>query len=291
MKGIILAGGKGSRMLPLSRSLSKHLLPVYSKPMIYYPLSTLMLSGVRDVLLISSERDLRAFQMLLGDGKDFGLQITYGVQNEPRGIADAVILGEGFLKEEPFCLVLGDNLFYGSGVGDALGQHSPTRGATVFTQQVTNPSDYGVLELDSNGKVTGIREKPTLPPSNLAVTGLYFFDSSAVSRVGALTPSARGELEITSLNESYLDDGMLQIVTLPRGTAWFDMGTIDNLAVASEFVRTVENRQGLLVSSPHEVAWRRGWLTDSELLRIADEMAGSSYGSRLGALLSQNARS
>lgn len=260
MKGIILAGGSGSRLSPLTRHISKQLLPIYNKPMIYYPLSTLMLAGVREICLITAPRDLDAYQMLLGDGKEFGIQISYRVQVQPNGIAESLLLADSFLQESPCCLILGDNIFYGSGLGRQLSRLEIPEGARILGYQVSNPHEFGVAILDELGNVQGIVEKPAEIVSNIAITGLYFFDNTAVERTKTLSRSPRGELEITSLIQSYLNDKKLEFSLLPRGTAWLDTGTFDGLHKAASFVQVLESRTGLSIGNPRDVAVAQGWL-------------------------------
>lgn len=278
MKGIILAGGTGTRLHPLTIGVSKQLMPVYDKPMIYYPLSTLMLAGIRDILVITTPHDQEAFQRVLGDGSRFGVSLSYVVQPSPDGLAQAFLLGEEFLAGERAALVLGDNLFYGYGMGTQLRRYAEVDGAAVFGYWVKNPSAYGVVEVDASGRAVSLEEKPDQPRSNLAVPGLYFYDQTVVERARALRPSARGELEITDLNRSYLDEGTLHVEVLTRGTAWLDTGTFDDLAAAGEFIRTVQKRQGLSIGAPEEVAWRMGYLSDDELRERAEPLVKSGYG-------------
>ena len=278
MRGIILAGGTGSRLHPLTIGVSKQLMPVYDKPMIYYPLSTLMLAGIRDILIITTADDQPAFQRVLGDGSRFGVSLSYVVQPEPDGLARAFVLGEEFLAGEPAALVLGDNLFYGQGMGEQLRRFHDLEGAAVFGYWVNDPSAYGVVEMDDAGNAISLEEKPIRPRSNYAVPGLYFYDATVVERAKMLQPSARGELEITDLNRSYLDDSMLQVEVLTRGTAWLDTGTFDDLAAAGDFIRTVQQRQGLSIGAPEEVAWRMGYLSDEELRERAAPLVKSGYG-------------
>ena len=273
MKGILLAGGTGSRLHPLTKAISKQLLPVYNKPMIYYPLSTLMLSGIREILIVTTARDQHQFIDLLGSGEHLGLRIEYVIQDEPKGIAHALLLGEDFADGDNVALILGDNIFYGAGVGISLKSYAAKTGATVFAQKVTDPSRYGVIEVDDSGNPIALEEKPMKPKTDLAVTGLYFFDNSAFSRIKTLKPSSRGELEVTDLNLSYLKSGSLNVYRLPRGTAWLDTGTVESLAQASEFVKVVESRQGLMIGCPEEIAWKLGYLNDKEL-----EVLAASYG-------------
>lgn len=278
MRGIILAGGTGTRLHPLTIGVSKQLMPVYDKPMIYYPLTTLMLAGIRDILIITTPHDQAAFQRVLGDGSRFGVSFTYVVQPSPDGLAQAFILGEEFLAGERAALVLGDNLFYGQGMGTQLRRYTEVDGAAVFGYWVKDPTAYGVVEMGADGRALSLEEKPADPRSNLAVPGLYFYDETVVERAKALEPSARGELEITDLNRTYLDEGTLQVEVLTRGTAWLDTGTFDDLAAAGEFIRTVQKRQGLSIGAPEEVAWRMGYLSDDELRERAEPLVKSGYG-------------
>lgn len=281
MRGIILAGGAGSRLHPLTLGVSKQLMPVYDKPMIYYPLSTLMLAGIRDILMVTTPHDQDAFKRVLGDGSRFGVHLEYVVQPSPGGLAQAFILGEDFLEGDRAALVLGDNLFHGQGMGAQLRQYTMVDGATVFGYWVNDPRSYGVVEIGEDGRAISLEEKPSEPRSNLAVPGLYFYDSTAVDRAKLLKPSHRGELEITDLNRSYLEDGSLKVEVLTRGTAWLDTGTFDDLAAASEFIRTVQHRQGLSIGAPEEVAWRMGFLSDDELRERARSLLKSGYGKYL----------
>jgi len=285
-KGIILAGGSGTRLWPLTKSVSKQLLAVYDKPMIYHPLSTLMLAGIREILVINTPHEQALFQNLLGDGSQFGIEISYAVQPEPGGLAQAYLIGEAFLDGSPSCMVLGDNIFYGHGLTDTLrSADARETGATVFGYWVRDPERYGVAEFDPDGRVVGLEEKPDDPKSHYAVTGLYFYDGRAPEFAKTLTPSARGELEITDLNKRYLDAGELYLEKLGRGYAWLDTGTHDSLMQAATFVQTVEERQGLKIACPEEIAWRQGWITDEQLARQADELAKSGYGEYLAMLL------
>jgi glucose-1-phosphate thymidylyltransferase len=284
MRGIILAGGTGSRLHPLTLSVSKQLMPVYDKPMIYYPLSTLMLAGIREVLVITTPHEAEAFRHLLGDGSRFGISISYATQPSPDGLAQAFTIGADFIQDGPCALVLGDNLFYGPGLGRQLQRFGQLDGAAVFGYYVADPTAYAVVEIDPTGKALSIEEKPTDPRSHYAVPGLYFYDNQVVSLASELKPSARGELEITDLNRRYLEEGRLRVEVLARGTAWLDTGTFDSLADATSFIRTVEARQGLKIGSPEEIAWRLGWLSDDELRKLAARMPGSGYGEYLHAL-------
>ena len=285
MKGIILAGGSGTRLYPLTTVTSKQLLPVYDKPMIYYPLSVLMLAGIRDILIISTPKDLPNFERLLGDGSHYGVRFSYKVQPSPDGLAQAFLLGEEFIAGEPCALVLGDNIFYGNGLGTtlrkAVAKAERGEGASVFGYYVDDPERYGVVEFDERKKAVSIEEKPLHPKSNYAVTGLYFYDERVVDFAKRITPSARGELEITDLNRMYLDAGALNVRTLGRGYAWLDTGTMDSLYEAGEFVRAVERAQDLPVSVPEEIAWENGWISTEALLAAAEAYGKSVYGSHL----------
>ena len=285
MKGIILAGGTGSRLHPITQGISKQLTPVYDKPMIYYPLSTLMLAGIRDILIITTPADQEQFQRLLGDGSRFGINLEYKVQPSPDGLAQAFILGADFIGNDPVALVLGDNIFYGPGLGTQLATYEQKDGATVFAYRVADPRAYGVVEFDENFNALSIEEKPENPKSDYAIPGLYFYDSKVVEYARQIKPSPRGELEITDLNRVYLEQGKLKVEVLPRGTAWLDTGTFDSLADATNFIRTVQSRQGLSVGCPEEIAWRHGWLSDEQLRNIATPLVKSGYGSYLLGLL------
>lgn len=286
MKGIILAGGSGTRLYPLTRGVSKQMLPVYDKPMIYYPLSVLMLSGIRDILIITTPDDQAAFQRLLGDGSDFGINLQYAIQPSPDGLAQAFIIGEEFIGDDSVCLVLGDNIFFGQYFSDKLKVvASRTSGATVFGYQVMDPERFGVVEFDDDFNALSIEEKPAQPKSNWAVTGLYFYDNQVVELAKQVKPSHRGELEITTLNEMYLQKGQLKVELLGRGFAWLDTGTHDSLIEASTFVQTVEKRQGFKVACLEEIAWRNGWLNDEQVAAAAQAQAKTGYGQYLKTLL------
>ena len=282
MKGIVLAGGSGKRLYPLTKFTSKQLLPVYDKPMIFYPLSTLMLAGIRDILIISTPADLPNFRRLLGDGSQYGIRLSYKVQPSPDGLAQAFILGEEFIGGDRAAMILGDNIFYGAGLGEHLRRAAKQEeGATVFGYYVEDPERFGVVEFDKNGKAVSIEEKPKNPKSNYAVTGLYFYDKKVCERARTLRPSARGELEITDLNRIYLEEDKLNVITLGRGYAWLDTGTVDSLAQATEFVRVVESRQGIQIAALEEIAYNSGWISREHLLRAAEDYGQAPYGKHL----------
>jgi glucose-1-phosphate thymidylyltransferase len=288
--GIILAGGSGTRLHPATLAISKQLLPVYDKPMIYYPLATLMLAGIREILIISTPQDTQRFEQLLGNGSAWGLQLSYAVQPSPDGLAQAFLIGEQFLRGRPCALVLGDNIFFGHDLPQLLARaHARAHGATVFAYHVNDPERYGVVAFDAQRQAVSIEEKPAKPQSNYAVTGLYFYDGSVSERARALRPSPRGELEITDLNRSYLNDGLLTVETMGRGYAWLDTGTHDSLLDAGQFIATLEKRQGLKVACPEEVAWRQGWIGAEQLQALAIPLAKSGYGQYLLRLLEDTA--
>jgi glucose-1-phosphate thymidylyltransferase len=285
MRGIILAGGTGTRLYPITRGVSKQLMPIYDKPMIYYPLSTLMMAGIQDVLVITTPEDQAQFQRLLGDGSDVGISLSYASQPRPEGLAQAFVIGADFIADDSVALILGDNIFYGTGLGTSLRKCVNPDGGHIFAYHVSDPTAYGVVEFDTNGRVLSIEEKPARPKSSYAVPGLYFYDNSVVEIAGAMTPSARGELEITEVNHTYLRDGRLQVSVLERGTAWLDTGTFSTLVQAAEFVRVLEERQGLKVGSIEEVAYRQGFIGADQLRILAERQLGSGYGTYLLGLL------
>jgi len=291
MRGIILAGGSGTRLYPVTLGVSKQLVPVYDKPMIYYPLSTLIFAGIRDVLVITTPHDAAAFQRLLGDGSQFGISISYAKQPSPDGLAQAFVIGAEFIGSEKVALVLGDNIFYGPGLGTQLRRFAEVEGGAVFAYWVAEPGAYGVIEFDAEGRAVSLQEKPAHPRSNYAVPGLYFYDNDVIKIAAELRPSARGEYEITDVNRHYLEAGKLQVGVLPRGTAWLDTGTFESLNDASNFVRTIEARQGLKVGAPEEAAWRQGFLTDDELEQRAHALLKSGYGTYLADILERQRHS
>lgn len=287
MKGIILAGGSGTRLYPLTMVTSKQLLPVYDKPMIYYPLSTLMLAGIKEILIISTPEDMPRFKELLGNGHQFGIELSYEIQNSPDGLAQALIIGEAFIGQDACTLILGDNIFYGSGLSTLLHravQNSMADEATIFGYYVNEPKRFGIVDFDKTGNVLSVEEKPEMPKSNYAITGLYFYPAGVAEKAKQVTPSRRGELEITSLNEMYLKEGNLKVQILGRGFAWMDTGTMESLLDAAEFVHMVEKRQGIKISAPEEIAYRHGWITEDELIKSAQKYGNSPYGKHLKAV-------
>jgi glucose-1-phosphate thymidylyltransferase len=285
VKGIILAGGSGTRLWPITRGISKQLMPIYDKPMIYYPLSTLMMANIQDVLLISTPEHQRQFQDLLGDGSQLGMNISYAIQEKPEGLAQAFLIGEDFIANDSVALVLGDNIFHGAGLGKSLRAHSSIEGGLIFATHVSQPQAYGVVEFDESMRAISIEEKPSKPKSNFAVPGLYFYDSSVVEVAHSIKPSARGELEITAVNEHYLNAGSLNVQVLDRGVAWLDTGTFESMMQASEYVRVIEERQGLKIGCIEEIAWRAGWIDNSQLRVLAEPLRKSGYGTYLDRLL------
>lgn len=285
MRGIILAGGTGSRLWPITKGVSKQLLPIYDKPLVYYPLTTLMSAGIRDILVITTPHDANAFQELLGDGSQWGINLTFAQQPKPEGLAQAFLIGEQFIGADSCALVLGDNVFHGNGLGDGLQALTQPKGATIFAYKVSNPEEYGVVEFAPDGRVISIEEKPVYPKSSFAVPGLYFYDNNVVEIAKNVRPSARGELEITAVNSEYLQREQLLVSVLPEGTAWLDSGTFGSLHDASSYVRIIEERQGIKVGCPEEIAWRHHWITDEELDQRAEELLKSGYGVYLRNLL------
>ena len=284
-KGIILAGGTGSRLFPITKGISKQLIPVYDKPMIFYPLSTLMLAGIKDILVITTKEDLKIFTSFLGDGDNYGVKISYEIQPKPEGIAQAFIIGEKFIGNSPVALILGDNIFYGEGISSLLKSANEKKTSSIFAYQVSDPERYGVVEFSKDGKVIGIQEKPKDPKSKFAITGIYFYDNSVINKAKEISSSPRGELEISDINEIYLNEGNLSVEVFERGIAWLDTGTVDSLHEASSFIRTIEHRQGLKICCPEEIAWRNGWISNAKLKTLALDYLKSGYGSYLLSLL------
>lgn len=285
MKGIILAGGTGSRLWPITIGISKQLLPIYDKPLIHYPLATLMLAGIRDILVISTPEDQPAFQRLLGDGSGLGIEIQYATQPKPEGIAQAFLIGENFIGDSKVALILGDNIFHGSGLGNLLRLNIDLPGARIFGYKVGDPERYGVVEFNVDGKIISLEEKPLQPKSKFAIAGLYFYDNSVIEIASGLKPSSRGELEITSVNQTYLDHGQLSLEILPRGTVWLDTGTVESLHAATSYVKVIEDRQATKVSCIEEISWRNGWINSNELIALSDAFRGNEYGKYLKGLI------
>ena len=285
MRGIILAGGSGTRLWPITKGISKQLMPIYDKPMIYYPLSTLMMAGINEILIITTPEYNQQFRALLGDGSDYGIRLDYAIQDSPDGLAQAFIIGEEFIGNESVALVLGDNIFHGTGLGSSLRANGTVDGALIFAYHVSNPGAYGVVEFDDELRAVSIEEKPERPKSNYAVPGLYFYENSVVEVAKSISPSARGELEISAINEHYLSRGTLQVQVLDRGTAWLDTGTFESMMQASEYVRVIEDRQGYKIGCIEEIAWRAGWIDDDQLRRLAAPLTKSGYGSYLKMLI------
>ena len=285
MRGIILAGGSGTRLWPITKGISKQLMPIYDKPMIYYPLSTLMMAGIKEILIITTAEYNEQFRALLGDGSDLGIRLEYAIQPSPDGLAQAFIIGEEFVEDDSVALVLGDNIFHGAGLGSSLRAHGAVDGGLIFAYHVSNPGDYGVVEFDASMKAISIEEKPVVPKSNYAVPGLYFYDNSVIDIAKSIEPSARGELEISTVNEQYLMANKLQVQVLDRGVAWLDTGTFESMMQASEYVRVIEDRQGFKVGCIEEIAWRAGWISDAQLAKLAAPLAKSGYGRYLEDLL------
>lgn len=285
MKGIVLAGGAGTRLHPITKGISKQLVPIYDKPMVYYPLATLMGAGIREILIITTPEDQTSFQRLLGDGTELGIELSYATQTRPEGIAQAFLIGAGFIGSDKVALILGDNIFHGSDLGTSLAAQSDLDGALIFAYQVANPRSYGVVEFGADGRVLSIEEKPAEPKSQFVVPGLYFYDNTVVEIAASITPSARGELEISDVNSAYLERGSLHVQVLARGTTWLDSGTVESMVQAAEFVRVIEARQGYKIGCIEEAAWRQGWISDSKLEKLAADLAKSGYGEYLRGLL------
>jgi len=287
MRGIVLAGGTGSRLWPITKAISKQLLPIHSKPLIYYPISTMMLAGIRDILLITTPSDQEIFRVLLGDGSRFGINLKYLTQPKPTGLAEAFLIGKEFIDEENVALILGDNIFHGTGLGPQLRLSGPTGGAKIFGVKVKDPRGYGVLEIDKSGGIVSVEEKPINPKSNYVIPGLYFYDNNVVEVARNIQPSIRGELEITSVNEVYLSQNKLSYSLLPRGTAWFDAGSVESLFAATSYVRAIEEREGVMIGCLEEVAWRNGWISSTDLQNAAKDLKGNSYSLYLNSLLNE----